>query len=490
MNRYIFLSLLFITANLWSNVTLNIYYNSYSCSNCNISFNLLRNVNPKVEKILFLLEKNKPYEDEILIKYNFQTTDFKINYLDDDHFTCKKKPCKEIMFESYCLLIAGQTKIDSFLLKHLSEKIKFINSEFELIDYQNTLTVAPASMTSKTFILNKINNRISTLPTSYSITIPDSIKLSDQIQFTRSNGIINLRDQLLNKNVTLFLNADYTKIDKILLVKGESFKPKPFMKLNCFDTIEYKKCFPVLKKQGAHIIKIETAYVNDSTINLFLNCTFPIIKGNDTLFDMKYFIYTKNFKNDRTSLLCLKTNQLAKGFWLSSLPFFIVANKAYISVRNYDEGDEKNVLAEYNILNGQLEFEKILENKAGIIKNNRKAEGIDLNKYVNAEFYFVNTFPYLYDYKNKAEFIFPEKDFFTDKSQEYYINDILRVNNRIYLLVILGKDVYTLIYDASTKLLVEKKKLPIDQKYDTNLIRFNNEYSYILLDKRCIHFVF
>jgi hypothetical protein len=463
--KHLFLFLnLFLFHNSNASTELHLYYNFDHCANCNSEFELLNKIDSKIKKTLFVTEKSASFIDEFLQNHHFNKSDFNIKYLKNNFFECKKINCTLPLYESFCLVIFENGNKDSFALKQLSYRLKTLS-------------------TSKSTIARIIN-------------LPDSIKISNRFQFSVTNRTINFLDETLNKNISLFLNPELNNIEKAIIIKHANFKSAYFLKIACFDTSNYRKFLPVLRSIGKQSPEIGKAFITDSTINLMLSFSYPEIINTDSNITLKLFLYSKNFKNNQSSLICVKKdgystkNHLDHNYTINNIqPFFIYNKKAYFSVANWLDSLDRDLLAEYDLINGQLEYKNIVPNRVKYIPNKKKKLGYDLNRYVNNNFYFVNSYPYFFDYKTNQQLIFDPNTFIHEGEQDYFISDVKKVEENIQVLCVYKKEVIQYTFNALTQKLVEKKNLSIDRNLSTDYIRYIGENKCILFDSNKIHII-
>ena len=473
--------------------SLDIYLNTNDCINCNNIFTYVKKIDKSITKNLYLSKENQEITDDILKNYELKRSDFNISYLPSDFFNCKSN-CPLPVYPSYCTFYQNQRRVDSFLLKLLPQKVPVLNKSVspQQNNSKNTKEEGPKSGSS----VNKSPPQPGTSEDLSGFQIPDSIKFSSQAELFVNDTIINILDRLLKKNVTLFVNSNYTKIKKIIILKSESFKPGVFMRLNCFDTAFYRGCYPMLTSLAGNFPKIESAYITDSTIKLMLGVTYPRypnlkttdslmlqrnkkFKLTDTIMDSKYFIYSKNFITNKNNLTCIENNSFSDGkYWLLSLPFYFNNNKLYVSIRSLTQPNDPNFLVELNP-GMTWNYSRIIENT--LKPDIQQPKNYVLNRVLNPNFYFANTIPYFLDFKKNEEFLFNKEDFM-DQGKQFYITDVVSYNNKMYVLVNYGNSLVRFILDPKTKKVLEKNKIADTKESERIHIRFITHQSYLIMD--------
>lgn len=454
-------SILFVQTR--AGIDFQLYYNFNHCANCNAQFDLLKNIDPTIKKTFFFTKNSQSYLDEFLKDHDFKKSDYTIQFVNDNFFECKKINCVQQLYESYCLVFYGEGKKDSFLLKELSLKLK--------------------SLLNATALTNQ------------TITLPDSITLSDRFQFSVHKNIINFLDETLNKNVTLLLNPEMTKIEKALVIKRDIFKPSQFLNIACFDTTIYRKFYPVIKSIGKHVPAISKTFITDSTINLMLSFSYPEIINTDSNITMKLFLFTKSLRTNQNTLFCLQKdgyssiNKLPENYTINNIqPFLINSQKIYFSIAKWEDTIDRDLLAEYELKSNQIDFKKIIKNKFQSVPNKKRKLGYDLNRYVNSDFYFTNNYPYFFNYKTNEQFVLDEKDFLVESHSEYFIIDVLSADDKLFVLVVYGADkkVLKFSYDSKSKKIINKKEVKLNPNEDFNYLRFINSNTYLNYENKKI----
>jgi hypothetical protein len=462
--KQLFFLLLFTCLGLKSfsvNTTLDIYYNTNMCRNCNLYLTYLKKLDLQIQKRFFISESSKDIIEELLSEYGLTSKEVTVSFIHADHFKLKQTD-KQI--ESYCIVNKNNTKIDSFLLSELGKKIGFLN----------------ASNTSATADKLKWD----------SIIIPDSIKISDRIRIFNHNNIINISDYLLNRNTSLFLDPPSNKIVKSIIIKSNEFNPSLFLRTNCTDTVMYKAMFGLLKAIGFDKPKIESAFVNDTSISLFIGfpCPLAIKNTSDTDIINRVFFYNINYKTNRSSLNWVVDDglipMLEKEYIVNNLfPFYLNKESFYYSVSSEMNNMDKNFISKYIKKGDKIYFEKILRSKIDTWEPIKNFE--NSNKSTNSHFYFMNSYPYFYDYTKDEEFAIQPSLLNPDK-QNIFINDIIRNGNQIKIIILLNQVPYLFVLDSQTKKILEKSKIDSKNK-NVDYLRFYNSNEYFLIDKKTIY---
>jgi hypothetical protein len=462
--KQLFFGFLFscLTTVLFStNTTLDIYYNTNMCRNCNLYLTYLKKLDLQIQKRFFISESSKDIIEELLSEYGLTSKEVTVSFIQDDHFKLKQIN-KQI--ESYCIVNKNNTKIDSFLLSELGQKIGFLNAT-------NT------SVTTDKFKWD-------------SIIIPDSIKISDRIRIFNHGDIINISDYLLNRNTSLFFDASSNKIVKSIIIKSNEFYPQLFLNTNCTDTIMYKAMFGLLKAIGSDKPKIESAFVNDTSISLYIGFPSPLAIKNtiDTNIINRVFFYSRNFKTNRSTLNWVVNDglipTLENEYIINNVfPFYLNKESFYYSVYSEKNSLDKNFISKHTKKGDKIYFEKILRSKIDTWEPNKNFE--NSNKSTNSRFYFMNSYPYFYDYTKDEEFTIQPSLLNPDK-QNIFINDIIRNGNQIKIIILLNQVPYLFVLDSQTKKILEKSKIDSKNK-NVDYLRFYNSNEYFLIDKKIIY---
>jgi len=462
--KHLFFGFLFscLTSVLFSvNTTLDIYYNTNMCRNCNLYLTYLKKIDPQIQKRFFISESSKDVIDELLSEYGLTSKEVTVSFIHADHFKLKQTN-KQI--ESYCIVNKNNTKIDSFLLSELSKKIGFLNAT-------TTFLTADKSKWD-------------------SIIIPDSIKISNRIRIFNHGDILNISDYLLNRNTSLFIDPSSNKIVKSIIIKSNEFYPQLFLKTNCTDTVMYKAMFGLLKAIGSDKPKIESAFVNDTSISLYIGFPSPLAIKNtiDTNIINRVFFYSRNFKTNRSTLNWVVDDglipTLENEYIINNVfPFYLYKEAFYYSVYSEKNPLDKNFISKHTKKGDKIFFEKILRSKINTWEPIMNFE--NSNKSTNSNFYFLNSYPYFYDYTKNEEFtILPS--ILNPEKLNFYINDVIRNGNQIKLIVILNEIPYLFVIDYTTKKIIEKSKIETKNK-SVEFLRFHNSNEYFLIDKKTIY---
>lgn len=443
------------------NTTLDIYYNTNMCRNCNLYLTYLKKVDPQIKKRLFISESSKDFIDELLDEYKLSTQDLTVSFISANHFTLKQTN-KQI--ESYCIVSSNSVKTDSFLLSELGKKINQLN----------TKKTFPSSEKSKWD----------------SIAIPDSIKISNRIRIFNSGNTISISDYLLNRNTSLFIDPSKNRIVNSIIIKSNEISQSSFLRTNCTDTVMYKAMFGLLKAIGSDKPKIESAFVNDSSISLYIGFPCPLAIKNtiDTLIINRVFFYSKNFKTNRSYLNWVVDDglipTLEKEYIVNNVfPFYLHKEAFYYSVYSEKNAMDKNFISKHNKKGDKIYFEKILRSKIENWEPDKNFE--NSNKSTNSNFYFMNSYPYFYDFTKNEEFAISPA-LLNPEKLNFYINDVVRNDSQIKLIVLLNEVPYLFVIDYQTKKIIEKSKIDTKNK-SAEYLRFYSPKEYFLIDKKNIY---
>ena len=404
-------------------------------------------------------KKAQPFIEEMLEPHQFRKDDFTWSFVENDFFI-RKNGDKVDLCPSYCLVYLNGLKKDSFLLKAIQSNVSKVNAM-----------------------------KGSSGPQLMRIAVPDSIKLSDRIDVYVKGNVINIQDDLLNKNVYLRMDNKRPVISEAIVIKGSEFNIQDFLANNCFDTTVYRKSRKTLIANGAGLPAIESAFVTDSAIHLMTSLYYPIPKGgNDTVLSQKNFIYTRSLSDSKkTSLQCVVTDGLyeplsGKYVLNPSMPFIIKDSRAYFSVSDYEDPLEKEFLAEFKLSALKPKFVAIVPNTTGPFRYAKKSEGFMLNKRLNKNFYFSTQHPYFYDYLRNEQFQLNPADFTLNFRRDYYIQDVIRSGENIQLLYSIGSHLIKNTYDKDKKLL-SSEEVVLREELDITHAKFLTADSYLFLDK-------
>lgn len=473
-----------------------IYFNVNDCVNCNNIIRITKSIDTEIVKFFYLTKDNSPIVEEIFKNLDLQLSDFKVNYLPNDFFLCNRKDCRTSVLASYCIFFDEVGKKDSFSLKELPEKIMFLKKnkwkkDVSFDSRPNASNDSIYSSTSNLTYIQKLNNT--------SLLIPDSIKISKRATIFIKDSIVNILDQLLNKNITLFLNTNFSEIKRIVLVKINDLDPKLFIAANCFDTTFYKGLYPWLKTKGMHTGKLQSTFITDTTINLMLNLSYgrypdPSTQDSlrlqrkehpltlhDTIVDMRFFIYTKNFKTNRLQMQCISETSYEKNkYWLLGLPFFIDKNKLFASVHSWDNPNSDIFLGEFKKMNNQFVFNRLHTNTTKNIQIEHLRKNQIPYRDANSNFYFGAAIPFFYDFRKNEDFLLDKNDF--NLNEKIFIRDVFRDGNTLCLLVSEGDQIFRYTFNYNTKKREDKKLLDLQLPAKEINIKFLEANKYIMLD--------
>ncbi len=351
--------------------TLSVYLNLRDCATCNNYMYRLKEI--KIQKNIFVLKSDSNAIMELLANYELPKN-IQVYYLEDNFFTKTKQ-----FVQSYCLLRNGFNQIDSFSLSSLPKNISSINSKYGLE---------------------------ANLPLG--LTIPDSIKFSTRTFINVNKNILTILDYTLNKNVTFILSEDLTKIEKVIQIKGTSFKSEHFNNNSYFNAKFYNGFYNELKAYGKHYPQLERSFITDSTINMIVTLPYPWILGKDTAIGALIYLYQKNFVRNKSQLLHIedieKDYSKAEHYLSNVDAFFIDGNTINLSVFNIDEKKERFILANFKRLDNQLIFNNYIDKK---IQQKELTDFPFINtsaKFANTQFYYYSSFALLYNIKSKQFF--------------------------------------------------------------------------------------
>lgn len=485
-------TILFSSFVLHSKEKLEIYFNVDDCTNCNNLIRFTNNIETGIDKIFWLCGENKTVVNEIFQNFGVSPTDFEIKYLPNDFFQCKKSNCVTRVLSSYCVFIDRSEKKDSFSLKELPEKIKVLKrNNWNNQNHFYGLESSSDSIRSLAVNVSKLHGTL--------VLLPDSIKISKRTNVFIKDSTINIFDQRLNKNITLYLNSNFSRIKKIHQIKGNNLDVNSFVATNPFDTTFYRGLYPRFKSMGVHLPKIESVFINDTTINLMVNLTYgryPDPKTtdslrlkrkvkplaiNDTIADMKYFFYSENIRTNKFQVRYMdKMSYENSEYWALGLPFILVHDKLLASVHSYSKPNSEVLLAEFKVKNDRVEFTSTHINSTKNIRTNSLADKQIMFRDINSNFYFTASVPFFYDFKKNEDFLLDEKDF--NSEDKLHILDVIRDKEKLLILVSEGDKIFKYTFNYSTKKKEEKMQLDLDLPAKEINIRFLETDKYLILD--------
>ncbi len=461
------LGILFCNNIIANSINLNIYLNTNQCTNCNIALNALRKLSDEVVKSVYFLESNKAASEELMEDYS-SLKSLRLRY-----FSKELNPFKSANTLSYCVLFDGSSKIDSFELKNLFAKVESINA---LVRIKNPNLVLKSK-----------------------IPIPDSIKLSDRLKVFVYKQHFSICDYLLNKNVTLTFNENFSQINNVLQIKGSAFKPYPFLKSGIVDTTLYRMKYADIKYVGKTKPEINSSYLTDSLMYLFL--TFPcVIKVNkDTGIGGKFFLYSKNLFTRKSELFAIQEDQLPsflnEEYFISNIsPFYVESGKVFFSLYQENLKKENHFLAEYTGSGNRITFKSLVNHKISdstYLNTDFGNTQIFLSE-CNSSFYFATYQPLVINTKTNVRYNFEK---ILDKGFEHnlLIRDVSNIDKDLIRLLIKANNMEKcLVYDTKKKSLVSetviKPLLNVNMEslkfIDGNtLIAFDTENKNILIFK-------
>jgi len=464
-------------------------------------FNAIKELNAGINKIFFTTRDTEHVIDEVFQDMGLGKNTSELKYLSNNFFQCKQKDCITPVLSSYCLLLDGTAKKDSFLLKTLPRKIAYLNSEYEKnksVHGSKSLSV-PSTYSSS---LRSDEDQAK----YYTIDIPDSIKISNHCKLFIRDSIINIHDFQLNKNVTIYLNHNFKTVKKIMVIKMKDINASSFMKSECIDTAFYKSVFPRIHRMGIDVPSIASTFISDSTVSLMVTLlcprypdpnTFDSLRLNrktskftvhDTILDMKYFIYSQNLTTNKIKIQCInKVAYQEDKYWILSLPFILEKNKLFASIHNWDNAKDENFLAEFKLTNNIFEFKHLRVNNNKNIKiENIKAKET-LQRDINSNYYFTTALPFVFDYRKNKDFIFDKNEFLV--SDKLYIHDVFGVGEKIYFIASENAQYFHYTLNINTGKRESKTQINLDISTKSKEIKFLDANRYLLLDGNKIYII-
>jgi|GEM_PF-3440953 len=503
MNFFCFNIILLPFLPLNCQVKLDIYYNPDDCKNCNNVLNSIKDLSTDVNKFFYITKDSENIIEEVFQNMGFDQKKYKINYLPNNFFQCKRKDCISPVLSSYCLFSEGSIKADSFLLKNLPGRISYLNSISEREKDKSSNGGKPLNN-----LLNSSQNIVSSGNQSnhLSIDIPDSIKISNRCKLFVRDSIINIYDFQLNKNVTLFLNQDFTFIKKIIVIKMRGINPQIFLRSECLDTAFYKNTYAIISRTGHHVPSVGSVFVSDSTINLLLSLTYPRYPDpntydslrlnnknskfsiNDTILDMKYFVYTRNFSTNKTRLHCINKISYARDeYWILSLPFIFEKDKLFASIHSWNNPADANFLGEFELTNNRFEYKGLRSNDNKNIKIENLRKNQILQRDVNSNFYFTTSLPFVFDYKRNKDFLFDKNEF--NINEEIFINDVIGDKDKLYFIVSENGQFFKYTLNTKTKKREGKTAIQLDMPDGPKELKFLDINKYLFLNGNKLYII-
>ncbi len=199
---------------------------------------------------------------------------------------------------SYCKVYFNNVLTDSFRLRDLSEKIALLNAyQVPIMD-------------------------------TVSFALPPLVFNKDQSTLRVHKNYVSIYDYTLNKLVLLKLDAQAAVVSQTLELKGKQFEPILFLRAGKLDSNYHAQKAESLKNAGSFYPKVESVFINDTSLFLLLNFPYPqpLTDGNTGVY-MKFFIYQRHLVTQKRSLTYINDFSLtlnADCFLETSKPFFLV----------------------------------------------------------------------------------------------------------------------------------------------------------------------
>lgn len=398
-------------------IILKFFINTKSCNSCDLLRPGLEKIKRyNIKKIYLFEEDNKDVVKDIIKIYSLDTTNYTIDYVQRGFFDKNN--------ESFIHLIHNNKLIDSFSIRSLLFKIKWIDSLHNL---------------SKNYL--------------DSIPFPSNIKLSNNINFHYYNNRLTVTDLTLNKLYHFNFNADLKKINLEFEINFNDFNSEPLKNNGCIN----RKLFEIMK-EGIELygkIKPEIRFSYHDSDNLyvifFLTSPFISEKTNDTLLGLRHFIYKKKLSKNHYDCYCLDKDGISSP---------LIDNSYHISSEFIIHYKNDTFLVPPVVNNGKKRplFLKYVTDKS-------KEKLV----YVSSFFYLDQLLPdnFSFNYKNKKYiyrmfnnrfYYFPMYPLFSDieKNKHYFINnkylmDELENKGGIYDVQIKNNERVRILFYSKTK---------------------------------------
>lgn len=456
LKNAVFALLLCITNTARANIELHIYLNTNQCVNCNLALNCIGKLAPGVVKRIYFPLANKAASEEMMEGYG-DVKNLAIRYFDKTN-----DPFNSPYARSYCLLYNNKFKADSFELNELFEKVGGINK----------LTVTHVQ--------------------PLVIPLPDSVKLSNRSNLFYYEGRLCITDYLLNKAVVVSLGKTQNNLAGILQIKGKSFHAQPFLRSGIVDTAAYRILYRDLKELGKTKPHIETCYLTDSALYLYLVFPCAIVRPveKDTGIGGKAFIYKKNLFSRKSELFPVKDDALPSTlkeeyYVASGSAFAVHNNNFYFTLYQEQLRTENNFMAEYG-LNGrnQLVFKKLspyLVSDSTYLNTNFGNTQVFLTM-CNRQFLFAQFQPVFVELGANHSYMLG--DLLSPGSlHKIQVYDVQR-KDRQHLAILIDRNHETrcVIYNTETRKIEADTKISVPQNANTETMRFAGENRLVALN--------
>lgn len=365
-------------------IILKFFINTKSCNSCDLLRPGLEKIKRyNIKKIYLFEEDNKDVVKDIIKIYSLDTTNYTIDYVQRGFFDKNN--------ESFIHLIHNNKLIDSFSIRGLLFKIKWIDSLHNL---------------SKNYL--------------DSIPFPSNVKLSNNINFHYYKNKLTVTDLTLNKLYHFNFNPNLKKLTLDFEINFNDFNSEPLKENGCIN----RKLFDLLK-EGIELygkIKPEIRFSYHDSVNLyvifFLTSPFISEKTKDTLLGLRHFIYEKKLSKNQFNCYCLEQDGLSSP---------LIDNSYHISSEFIIHYKYDTFLVPPVVNNGNKRplFLKYVTDKS---KNKLKyiSSSFYLDGYIPDDFSFnYRNKKYIYRMFNNRLYYFPIFPLFVDieKNKYYFLNN-------------------------------------------------------------------
>lgn len=462
MNQGIFLKIVFVlllcvVKPAQAHVELHIYLNTNQCLNCNVALNCIGKLAPGVLKSVYFPLANKAASEEMMENYG-DIKNLAIRYFDKTN-----DPFSKAYTRSYCLLYRNKLKTDSFELNELFERVGSINK----------LTLLPSA--------------------PLIIPLPDSVKLSNRSSLLYHEGNLCITDYLLNKAVVVSLGKSQNKLANILQIKGKSFHAQAFLRSGIVDTAAYRILYPDLKELGRTKPHIETGYLTDSALYLYLVFPCAIVRPveKDTGIGGKAFIYKKNLFTKKSELFPIKDDvlpsTLKEEYYVASGSAFAVRNNNfYFTLYQEQLRAQNNFMAEYGFnAKNQLVFKKLAPHQVSdsIYLNTNFGNTQVFLTLCNGKFLFAQFQPVFVELAGNHAFMLGDQ-LSPGSLHKIEVYDVRRKDaQHLSILIDRNHETHCVIYNTDTRKIEADTKIMVPLNTNTETMRFTGDKKIVALDQ-------
>jgi hypothetical protein len=228
--------------------------------------------------------------------------------------------------------------------------------------------------------------------------------------------------------------------------------------------------------------------MKDSMIYLLMTMPYPIPNGENLTIDNRLFVYQRNAYTDARKLLYVKDiyleSFLKKPVNINNAgAFFIQDSSFHFSISDYVTGPYSSFAADYSKKNDTLKISnRTLPFAMDSISFNKYRLSINASMYSsNEKFYFGNSFPYIYNYKQKIGTCF---DVLQNKENSWFIHDVRGDGEIISVLLQKPKTGFSMVLvDWKIKKIIHEKSIKLPANINEQSIRLINTNTLIGLDK-------